>query len=66
MTRMSEGTCSSLRALLAAIKASPIVARAWAPLRWAIVRKSPEVDAFVLDWIASHVRGSRRRPRNFM
>jgi hypothetical protein len=63
---MSEGTCSSLRALLAAIKASPIVARARTRLRWASVRKSPDVDAFVLAWIASHVHGSRRRPRSFM
>jgi hypothetical protein len=66
MIRMSEGTCSSLRALLATIKASPIVARARTRLSWASVRKSPEVDAYVLAWIASHVHGSRRRPRNFI
>ena len=33
---------------------------------WARIRKSPEVDAFVLAWIASHVREPRRRPRHFM
>jgi hypothetical protein len=30
------------------------------------VRKSPDVDAYVLAWIASHVRGARRPPRTFM
>jgi hypothetical protein len=33
---------------------------------WASVRKSPDVDAYVLAWIASHVRGPRRPPRTFM
>jgi hypothetical protein len=28
---------------------------------WASVRKSPDVDAYVLAWIASHVRGGRPR-----
>jgi hypothetical protein len=55
-----------LRALAAAIKASPIVVRVRAALDWASVRKSPEVDAFVLAWIASHVRARPRRPRFFM
>jgi len=33
---------------------------------WASVRKSNDVDAYVLAWIASHVRGPRRPPRTFM
>jgi hypothetical protein len=33
---------------------------------WARIRRSPEVDAFVLAWIASHVREPRRPPRTFM
>jgi hypothetical protein len=56
----------SLRVLIAAIRASPIVARVRASLVWARVRKSPDVDAFVLAWIASHVPRSQRRPRMFM
>jgi hypothetical protein len=66
MNVSSEPAGERLRALVAAIKASPIVARARASLDWARVRKSPEVDAFVLAWIASHVRGRSRRPRFFM
>ena len=60
----------NLQALLAAIKSSPIVVRLTAGLlqarEWARVRKSPEVDAYVLAWIASHVRHRRRPPRHFM
>jgi hypothetical protein len=33
---------------------------------WASVRRSPDVDAYVLAWIASHVRGPRRVPHKFM
>jgi hypothetical protein len=33
---------------------------------WASVRKSPDVDAYVLAWIASYVREPRRPPRTFM
>jgi hypothetical protein len=33
---------------------------------WARIRNSPEVDAFVLAWIASHVPGPRRARRTFM
>ena len=59
-----------LQALLAAIKSSPIVVRLTARLlqarEWARVRKSPEVDAYVLAWIASHVRHGPRPPRHFM
>jgi hypothetical protein len=57
---------SDLQALIAAIKASPIIAwaRRRAPARpfgdWATVRKSKDVDAYVLAWIASHVRGKTR------
>jgi hypothetical protein len=59
-----------LRALVAAIKNSPIIVRLGARLlsasEWARIRNSPEVDAYVLAWIASHVRGPRRGPRTFM
>jgi hypothetical protein len=66
-----------LGALLAAIQRSPIVVRfasqlsqvrdwaSWQKMPWASVRRSPDVDAYVLAWIASHVR-TRRRPRSFI
>jgi len=61
---------ADLHALLAAIKRSPITARLSARLfdarDWARVRKSPDVDAFVLAWIASHVHDRPRHPRLFM
>jgi hypothetical protein len=61
---------ADLRALLAALRSSPIVVRLAARLMpagdWASIRRSPEVDAYVLAWIASHVRGPRRVPRRFM
>jgi hypothetical protein len=64
----SAGT--GLAALLAAIKRSPIVVRLaeglWQAREWARIRKSPEVDAYVLAWIASHVPARRRTPRRFM
>ena len=37
----------------------------WQKLPWANVRRSPDVDAYVLAWIASHVR-ARRQPRSFI
>jgi hypothetical protein len=68
MGRLSSS--GRLRALIAAIGNSPIMVRLGARLlsaaEWARIRKSPEVDAFVLAWIASHVRGPRRPPRRFM
>jgi len=61
---------ASLYALLAAIKRSPILLRVSERLLlarpWASVPKSPDVDAYVLAWIASHVRGSRRPRHTFM
>jgi len=61
---------ADLHALLAAIRNSPIIARLAARLMpardWASVRRSPDVDAYVLAWIASHVRGPRRIPHKFM
>ena len=61
---------ADLRALLAAIKRSPIVARLTAGLSigrdWLTVRRSADVDAYVLAWIASHVRADQRRRRFFM
>ena len=59
-----------LHALLAAIRCSPIVARLFArfvdPREWARIRRSAEVDAFILAWIASHVRDRPRRPRHYL
>jgi hypothetical protein len=59
-----------LRVLLAAIKNSPIVVQRATRLllerTWASVRNSPDVDAYVLAWIASHVRSKSRSPRRFM
>jgi hypothetical protein len=70
MTTWSEASDGSvLQALLAAIARSPIVvwpilaSSATRPAAWAAVRKSGNADAFVLAWIAGHVRGSRRAPR---
>jgi hypothetical protein len=60
---------ADLRALLGAVKRSSIIvklaARLSPTLDWASVRKSPDVDAYVLAWIASHVRGPRRAPHKF-
>jgi hypothetical protein len=69
MTGSEPQVGGRLYALVAAIRNSPIVLRlaaGWLPRDWARVRNSPEVDAFVLAWIASHVRGARRPPRMFM
>jgi hypothetical protein len=67
-SKLSAG--ARLYALLAAIRRSPIVLRLAERMllarEWASVRKSPGVDAYVLAWIASHVRGARRPPRTFM
>ena len=69
-TRAFMSTGARLYALLAAIRQSPIVLRVTEQLllarAWASVRKSPDVDAYVLAWSASHVRGPRRPPRAFM
>ena len=71
MTTGSEPTAGArLQALLTAIRRSPIVVRLAERLLlardWASVRRSPEVDAYVLAWIASHTRGRRRPHRFFM
>jgi hypothetical protein len=62
-------TSGKLQMLLAAIADSPILVhlrtRFFSPSDWARIRTSPEVDAFVLAWIASQSRG-RRRPRTLM
>ena len=59
-----------LYALIAAIKRSPIVVRLNERLLlardWASVGKSPDVDAYVLAWIASHVPDTQRPPRTLM
>jgi len=63
-------TAARLYALIAAIKQSPILVRMSERLLlarpWASVRKSKDVDAYVLAWIASHVRGPRHPPRTLM
>jgi hypothetical protein len=66
-TLHKRSVAAGLQALMAAVKASPIVVwyrRRWADARfrdWATVRKSGDADAFVLAWIASHVRNHPRR-----
>jgi len=61
---------ADLAALLVAIRHSPILLRSALQLlgarKWTSVRNSPEVDAFVLAWIASHVHNRSRRPRPLM
>src|SRR5262245_60900635 len=68
--RSVPSTGAGLHRLLAAIRRSPIVVRLAGRFsrasQWAVVRKSPDVDAYVLAWIASHVRDGRHRPRHFM
>jgi hypothetical protein len=58
-----------LHRLLVTVRSSPITVRFLDRIvyasDWASMRKSPHVDAFVLAWIASHVRG-HRVPRRFM
>jgi len=60
----------SLYALIAAIKQSPIVLRLSERLLlardWASVGKSPDVDAYVLAWIASHLPDTQRPPRTLI
>jgi hypothetical protein len=66
MTIWSEPLAGTdLQALLVAVRGSPIVI---CPIvrptsvttEWSAVRKSENADAFVLAWIASHVRDGRR------
>jgi hypothetical protein len=68
--RRRIGSTASLWALRAVIAASPIIVRLRERLvsasEWARIRHSPDVDAYVLAWIASHVRDQRRPPRRFM
>jgi hypothetical protein len=56
---------ADLKSLRAAIVRSPILLRSATSVRpfadWAKIRQSPDVDAFILAWIASHVRDARRR-----
>jgi hypothetical protein len=69
-TRFARVPLTDLQALLEVIRQSPIVVRLTNGLffgrDWASVRKSPDVDAYVLAWIASHTRRTPRRPRIFM
>jgi hypothetical protein len=72
MTSGPEPTAGTgLYRVLEAIRRSPIVVMVTERLararEWARIRKSPEVDAYVLAWIASHVPAHRRTPpRRFM
>ena len=53
-----------LSALLAMIARSPIVAApvAKGPVPdWATLRHSPDVDGFILEWLAGQARGTPRR-----
>jgi len=56
---------ADLESLRAAIVRSPILLPSATSVRpvadWAKIRQSPDVDAFILAWIASHVRDARRR-----
>jgi hypothetical protein len=56
---------ADLESLRAAIARSPIRLRPAAVVApvadWATIRQSPDVDAFILAWIASHVVDVRRR-----
>ena len=56
-TGFEQSASARLYALLAAIRRSPIVLRLAERVllarEWASVRKSPEVDAYVLAWIAA-------------
>jgi hypothetical protein len=69
---MISKTCrtTALPRLLAAVRNSPITVRLMGRILyasdWAAMRKSPHVDAFVLAWIASHVREPLHVPRRFM
>jgi hypothetical protein len=59
---------TDLRTLVAAVAGSPILAGAAQPAEaffadWASARKSADVDALILAWIASHVRGAPHRGR---
>ena len=63
MTASFESSAAAdLESLRAAIASSPIVLRSAAPVAadWATIRQSPDVDAFILAWIASHVRARKR------
>jgi hypothetical protein len=68
-TRLAGFPLTDLETLLAVISQSPIVVRLTKGLSfgrdWARVRKSPDVDAYVLAWIASHGRRTPRRFRMF-
>jgi|tagenome__1003787_1003787.scaffolds.fasta_scaffold10445267_1 hypothetical protein len=59
----SVETGTGLEAIILAIASSPIVVRRAAIetllADWETTRRSPDIDAVILDWIASHAR-----PRN--
>ncbi|MCC6775243.1 MAG: hypothetical protein IT537_01180 [Hyphomicrobiales bacterium] len=65
-SKRTRGLQAGLHALLRAVAQSPIfVCRlGWRTLDWARIRNSPDVDQYVLAWIASHVtrRDRTRRP----
>ena len=65
ITSFEPSAAADLESLRAAIARSPILLRSAtsvAPVAdWAAIRRSPDADAFILAWIASHVRGMQRR-----
>jgi hypothetical protein len=73
MTDSTEPSAGvDLQALLAVVRNSPIILCPIVPstaapfVDWTTVRKSGNADAFILAWIASHVRGAKRVSRVFM
>jgi hypothetical protein len=65
--RATRQPATGLRRVLALVAHAPIVVEPAAPRAmladWEEKRNSAEVDALVLAWIASHVRGPQHRGR---
>jgi hypothetical protein len=63
----SAAAAIDLHAFLALVASSTIVLEEPAPRRefsdWDAKRRSPDVDALILAWIASHVPGTAQRGR---
>ena len=66
MMASSEPANADLDTLRAAIARSPICVKSVALdagiADWERTRQSADIDAVILDWIASHVRGNKRLP----
>jgi len=65
----SQAAAAGLRAILGLVASSTIVLEATAPRPgrefsdWDAERRSADVDALILAWIASHVPGAAQRGR---